>query len=92
MVIKAIVGQFPEIYASKSIHDKYINISISCLGINLDQRIMEQSIRAIQLEHKTFVELDLLVARNIIEKNMGFINVNSDPVEGTTFNVYLPAI
>lgn len=91
IAVRAFVAQLPEICAFNPIHDKYLNLSISCLGVDLDQKVIEQLNNPIKIE-KAIIESDLIVVKNIIEKNMGFINANNDPSKGITFNVYLPTI
>lgn len=91
IVINASTGQLPEAFASKSVHDEYVIISISCVGTSIDQRGTEHALEPFQIENQAdIVDPDLLVARNIIERNMGFIFTNNETAEGTTFNVYLP--
>lgn len=89
--IKVSVDKLPEIHAFKSIYGRYVNISIPCLSGDLDQKVVEQLINPIKIEKST-LDIDLIVAKNIIEKNMGFISANNDPNKGTIFNVYLPTI
>ncbi len=92
IVIKASNGQIPKEYKAKLTHDKYVVISISYIGTSSDQKNAEQLLGLFQIENQAFIEPDLLVARNIIEKNKGTIIVDNNTFEGATFSVYLPAI
>jgi PAS domain S-box-containing protein len=69
----------------------YVRISIKDQGIGIPKEHLQKIFDPYFTTKQKGSGLGLATAYSIIKKHDGFINVESRPVEGTIFDVYLPA-
>jgi two-component system cell cycle sensor histidine kinase/response regulator CckA len=79
--------QFPT-----AVNDRYIRISVSDTGIGMDAATKSQIFDPFftTKEQGKGTGLGLSVVYGVIQSHHGFIDVDTEPGRGTTFNVYLP--
>jgi signal transduction histidine kinase len=71
--------------------DMYVVISVSDSGLGLDEESANQIFEPFFTRKQTAVlHLGLSAASGIIQKNNGFIHIDTKSEKGTTFNIYLP--
>jgi PAS domain S-box-containing protein len=81
----------------KSIRDlplkpgKYVKISVKDYGAGIKRDIMDKIFDPFFSTRDDGAGLGLAISYSIIKKHDGHISVKSDPEEGTTFYLYLPA-
>ena len=71
--------------------NRYIKITISDNGIGIPKSLIDKIFDPYFTTKKEGSGLGLAVTHSIIAKHNGFISVESQPGEGTTFSLYLPA-
>lgn len=84
----------PELPLS-AVHRRYYEISVRDNGIGFDQKYSEQIFRVFERLHSKHqysgTGVGLSITKRVAENHGGAISVQSQPGQGTTFHVYLPA-
>lgn len=70
----------------------YVAIAISDTGTGIPAEIVDRIFDPYFTTKQTGNGLGLAICHSIVTKHSGFMTVNSTPDQGTTFNIYLPAI
>ncbi len=68
----------------------FVCISVIDTGVGMDRKIISKIFDPFYTTKRTGTGLGLSVVLEVIKKLKGWINVESQPGEGTTFKVYLP--
>jgi len=69
----------------------FIRLSVTDTGSGIDEKTFSKIFDPFYTTKKTGTGLGLSVVNEIIKKQEGWINVESEPGKGTTFKIYLPA-
>ncbi len=69
----------------------FVQIAIQDTGVGISQEIMESIFDPYFTTKKEGNGLGLAICHSIIKKHGGHITVHSEPQQGTTFSIYLPA-
>lgn len=82
-----------EIVLDAKEYELYTAISVCDHGIGISEneipKIFERFYRSSEVQQEEGVGIGLYLAQEILRKENGYIKVNSDPGEGTTFYLYL---
>ncbi|MCI5122017.1 MAG: response regulator [Candidatus Electrothrix sp. AUS4] len=70
----------------------FVQITIRDTGVGIPQEIMDSIFDPYFTTKKEGNGLGLAICHSIIKKHGGHITVHSEPQQGTTFSIYLPAI
>lgn len=70
----------------------YVILDIKDTGVGIDRKELENLFRLFYTTKEKGSGLGLAVSKNIIDDHGGYINVDSQPGEGTIFSVHIPAL
>lgn len=73
-----------------SLEDDFIKILFMDTGLGISQEVVEKIFEPFYTTKETGTGLGLAITHRIIEEHKGYIEVDSNPGEGTKINIYLP--
>ncbi|MCM8803839.1 MAG: ATP-binding protein [Candidatus Omnitrophica bacterium] len=82
--------EFGKIYINCEVFEKFLKIVIRDTGVGIEENILEKVTTPFFTTKKGGLGLGLTIAKEIIEKHNGKIEIESKLNEGTSVNIYLP--
>ncbi|GAB2557157.1 hypothetical protein GCM10027190_03860 [Spirosoma areae] len=88
--------QLPDAVKPTSRHDAFYQISVADTGIGFDEKYLDRIFEVFQRLHGRSqyagTGIGLAIVQKVVENHGGAITANSQPGQGATFWVYLPAL
>jgi len=70
---------------------RFVCMSVEDEGVGMDEDVLQRIFEPFYSTKERGIGLGLSVAYGVVEQHGGWMNVHSEPGQGTTFRVYLPA-